>query len=206
MTAGRRSGRAPTDRLGQGEPVELRHQVVERGPRSKRSPASIQARASTDDPVSRDSIPQRASWAVRIRRFVALSSTTRTRRPASSIGSIATAGGVAAATSVLGEQGEGERAALAGDAAALDRQVAAHRLGQAPADRQPEAGAAVPAGDAHVELAERLEEPVAPLRRDADARCRGRRRSAPRSAASRPSSTARAPAAPRRGRGSRPAR
>ena len=46
---------------------------------------------------------------------------------------------------------------------------AAHQLGEPPADREAEPGAAVPAGRRGVGLAERLEQPVDAVRRDADA-------------------------------------
>ena len=77
------------------------------------------------------------------------------------------AGAGSSASSTLDR--EVERAALARDAGALRRQRAVHQLGEAAADREPEARAAVPARDRGVHLAERLEEPAHPLRRNADA-------------------------------------
>ena len=68
---------------------------------------------------------------------------------------------------------------------------AVHQLGQAPADREPQARPAVAPRDRRVGLAERLEQPVHPIGRDADARCRGRRSRATSARARRRSSAAR---------------
>ena len=48
---------------------------------SKRAPSATQRSASADEPVSRGTIPHRVVCATRMRRFVALSSTTSTVRP-----------------------------------------------------------------------------------------------------------------------------
>ena len=63
-----------------------------------------------------------------------------------------------------------EAAALARHAAALDGDRAPLQLGQALADRESEARPAEPSRDRGVRLAERLEQPVDAVRRDADAR------------------------------------
>ena len=66
-----------------------------------------------------------------------------------------------------GRDGEMERGAFAG--IALDPDLAAHQFGQAFADRQAQAGAAVVAGGGGIHLLEGLEQPVLPVQRDADA-------------------------------------
>ena len=144
----------------------LRHQHVER-----RRGRSVRPRARRAPPRRRDAItvcmPHAPRSAVMSRRFVALSSTTSARRP-SNDPSRRSAVGVMSVRSGL--ERHVERAALAGDArcsSAVTRP--AHQLGEAPADREPEPRAAVPAGGRRVDLAERLEEPAHPVGRDADA-------------------------------------
>ena len=66
-----------------------------------------------------------------------------------------------------GQNGEMERGALAG--IALDPDLAAHQLGQALADGQAQAGAAVMAGGGGIHLLERFEQAVLLVQRDADA-------------------------------------
>ena len=121
--------------------------------------------AATPSPAP--STPQRSRKLVMIRRFVALSSTTRIRQPRMLRSG---AGGGASGSDVgRGREAQAERAALAGDAGARRGQRAAHRLGEAAADRQAEARPAVAPRDRRVDLAERLEELVHPVRGDADA-------------------------------------
>ena len=60
-----------------------------------------------------------------------------------------------------------ERRAFAGDAGALDRDVAAHQLGEPAADREAQAGSPEAAAGRDVRLAERLEQATDPVRRDA---------------------------------------
>ena len=80
------------------------------------------------------------------------------------------------AAAAAGSDDEVERAALAGARPRSPPSATPPiELGEAPADRQAEAGPAEPARDAGVGLAEALEQPAHPVRRDADARCRGRR-------------------------------
>ena len=62
-----------------------------------------------------------------------------------------------------------EGAAFAGDAGALGGERAVHQLRQAAGDRQAQAGAAVPACDRGVHLAEGLEQAIHGALRDADA-------------------------------------
>ena len=134
--------------------VDVREDDVERSPAARASRAPRRASRSPRAPAPR------AVWATRIRRFVALSSTISTRRPA---GQPRRRGRRAAVTApaprpACGREVEG--AAFAGDARALRRQRAAHQLGQAPADGQAQAGAAVAARDGGIDLAERLEQPI----------------------------------------------
>ncbi len=124
-------------------------------------------RATT--PVAVTTSPSRSSWLTRIRRLVALSSTTsdppavqvRSPAPARRPSDQATAGRL---------HDEPERAALARDARALRDERAVHQLGEATADREAQARPAVLPGDRGVRLAERLEQPPDPVGRDADAR------------------------------------
>ena len=68
--------------------------------------------------------------------------------------------------------------------AALDADFAAHQLGEAPDDRQPEPGAAVAARRRRVDLRERLEQRVQRDRQECRCRCRAPRSAAGRAAAS----------------------
>ena len=170
-----RAWRAARRRIacGQGEAVHLGHVEVEDREVERRRPRGSTRAPRPASGSSRGCIAQRSSWAARIRRFVALSSTTSTRRPATS-----TAIGRRCGRRELGlvdADRQVERAALARDPAALRRQRAVHELGEAAADREPEARAAVAPRDRDVHLAERPEQPAHRLGRDADARCRGRR-------------------------------
>jgi hypothetical protein len=85
----------------------------------------------------------------------------------------------------LDREHEPERAALARDAGARRGQGAAHRLGEAAADREAQARASVAPADRRVDLAERLEQQVHPVGRDADAGVADFDRGSPRRAASR---------------------
>ncbi|MEP9371963.1 hypothetical protein [Mesorhizobium sp. KR1-2] len=66
-----------------------------------------------------------------------------------------------------GGEREGENGSLA--LGAVDPNVAPHQLDQAFADGKAEAGAAIATGRRSSDLAERLEQPVHPISRDADA-------------------------------------
>ena len=135
---------------------------------SKRSSARIHASASAGDPVARDSMPQASRCAVRMRRLVALSSTTSTRLPRSDgctpLRSRRVGPGDSAATARIVK-----RKSLPDPHLARDADPPAHQLGQPLADRQTQTGAAVAARGRGVDLAERLEQAVEPVRRDADA-------------------------------------
>jgi hypothetical protein len=96
---------------------------------------------------------------------MALSSTSSTRLPISSLG--ARRRGPRRHLGRLGGDGEMERGALARDA--LHPHRAAHQLGQPLADGEAEAGAAVLARGRRVELAELLEQAVDAIGGDADA-------------------------------------
>ena len=145
---------------------------------SKRSPARIHASASRGRlrwPATR--MPQASRCAVRMRRLVALSSTTSTRLPRSE--------GCTPLRSRrrghghLGGGGPDREAELAAHAdLARDLDAAAHQLGQPLADGQAEAGAAVAPRGRGVDLAERLEEAAEPIRPGCRCRCRAPRRSA----------------------------
>ena len=63
-----------------------------------------------------------------------------------------------------------ERAALAGNAGAVYPDGSVHQLSEAPADREPETGAAEATAGRCISLAEGLEEPIGTVGRDADAR------------------------------------
>ena len=146
--------------------------------RSKRSPASSQRSASRRRlGGARHHAPLARSAASSTRRLVALSSTTSTRLPCSS--------GCAPTKSrrrvrrQLGERRldrEEERRALARPVA-LGPHASAHQLGEALADREAEAGAAVLARRRRVGLRERLEQPAHALGATGRCRCRARRRS-----------------------------
>ena len=69
---------------------------------------------------------------------------------------------------LVGAEPEVERGALALDAGAVRGQRPVHQLGEPAADREPEARAAIAARDRRVHLAERLEQAVHPVRGDAD--------------------------------------
>ena len=88
-------------------------------------------------------ISQPSSWRRRIRRLVALSSTTRACRPLSTAGDCRTEGRRRRAWR---ERGDGEVEGAAGAVDAVDAQGGAHGLDQSVADGQSEPGAAV--GDA----------------------------------------------------------
>ena len=139
------SGRTSTDRVGERDAVHLGHVDVEdgevevlavRGP----SPAP---RGATPSSRGRPS-PSGRAGSPGCGRFVALSSTTSTRAAARSRPGPARRRRRRQGRLVDLDR-EAERAALAGDAAALGRQRAVHQLGQPAADREPEAGAAVAA-------------------------------------------------------------
>ena len=91
---------------------------------------------------------------------------TSRRLPASCGWGACQAGGALAAAA-LGQNGEMEGGAFAG--VALDPDLAAQQLGQAFADGQAQAGAAVVARGGGIHLLEGLEQPVLPVQRDADA-------------------------------------
>ena len=101
-----------------------------------------------------------------------LSSASRMRRGRRSASSRRGLGGRSARRSARGSRrrpaadGEEERRAAA--RLALHPHPAAQALGEAPADHQPQAGAAIDAGDRGVGLAERLEQAVDAVGRDAD--------------------------------------
>ena len=134
-----------------------------RGPR--RAPRAASAVAAGHPPA--------LEQLVRMRRFVALSSTTSTLPPARSAPTMAAGATVAPATSASMRQAE--RAALAGDPGALGDERAVHELRQAAADGQAEARAAVPARDRGVGLAEGLEQPARCGPAGCRCRCRGPR-------------------------------
>ena len=83
---------------------------------------------------------------------------------------MAVAGDTLTASARRRDDADDEAAALARHAAALDGDGAPLQLGQALADRKSEACPAEPSRDRGVRLAERLEQPVDAVRRDADAR------------------------------------
>ena len=97
---------------------------------------------------------------------MALSSTSSTRLPVSSLGMPAAAAraGTSAGSAVMVKWN-----VEPSPAHALHPHRAAHQLGQALADREAEAGAAVLARGRRVELAELLEQAVGAIGRDADA-------------------------------------
>ena len=140
-----------------------------RAPRCRRPSRPVAIRSRADCPVSNASavMPQRASWAVRMRRLVALSSTTRAWRPARSTGTSGVTAGIAAAGTRMVRRNVLPRPATP---VALDPDVAVHELGQAPRDGESQAGPAVAPRDRGVGLAERLEQPPDAVWRDADAR------------------------------------
>ena len=146
----------------------LRHQEVEDGG-VERSPARTQPSASARRPgVPRSPRPSARAGLVMIRRFVALSSTTRTRQP----GELARDDrrrGVRQRRRLAGRPRRGGTCCPRRRRRGSRRQRAAHRLGEASADREAEAGPAVAPRDRRVDLAERLEQQVHPLRRDPDA-------------------------------------
>ena len=164
----RRARRVLPDRLRQRHAVHLRHvHVQDADVEGLVRPGSTPS-ASAGDPVARGRMPQASRCAVRMRRLVALSSTTSTRLPRS--GGCTPLRSRRVGTGRLGGGRPDREAELAAVAhLARDPDPAAHQLGQALADRQPQAGAAVAARGRGVDLAERLEQPVQPVRRDADA-------------------------------------
>ena len=113
-----------------------------------------------------------------MRRFVALSSTTRTWRPARS-GSARDRAWARWPSRRIGLDRQPEGAALARDAGALRDERAVHQLRQPPADGEAQAGAAVAARDRRVRLAERLEQPAASGPAGCRCRCRGLGRELP---------------------------
>ena len=161
---------ARADRLGQGDAVHARACAGRGARRRTRSPRLDPAeRLARRRRLARARSPQRASCAREDARLVALSSTTRARRPASSTGPIWADGrSASSAASRTGRSG-GTCCPRRRTPALSAVERAAHHLGQPPADGEPEAGAAVAARDRRVGLAERLEQAVHLVRRDADA-------------------------------------
>ena len=156
------------------------------------APAAARSAASADGPSSTRSTsrPQAPSCSPRISRLVWLSSTTRTRRPASR--SLDRAGPTVVVGGQRQRHREPERAARAGLAVDPDR--AAHRGDQLAGDGEPEAGAAELAGGRGVGLGEGVEQPLTVLVVDADAGVGDLE----------PDDHARRGRSPRAGRGSRP--
>ena len=120
---------------------------------------------------------QLASISSRMRRFVALSSTTRTRRPSSAFGSV-DGRAPPAACGVSKTAVKWNVLPLA--FGALDPQASAHQLDEPQRDGQAEARAAVPPRRRAVGLRERLEDLPLLVRERCRCRCRSRRSAASR--------------------------
>ena len=135
------------------------------------SPVGDRPRAAAQGRVARldgdGFMPQFLSISSRMRRFVALSSTTRTGRRVQVGGPASPAAGGRGLGLDVEPGGEVERAAPPG--LALDPDPPAHQLDQPGRDRQAQPGAAVLAGRRAVGLVERLEDRPLLLGRDADA-------------------------------------
>ena len=198
------SGRR-ADRLGQRDAVQLRHEEVEqrdvelarrRGPR--RAPRSA---TRCRDVV----IAQRSSCAARIRRLVALSSTTRTRRPARSDAGARRVRGTAMPAPSSSRIDQVERRALARHAALSASSEPSIASARRRLIARPRPRAAVAAARSMRRLAERLEQPVHPVGGDADARVADVDRRSPsgRSVPPRPRSMSRPPEPRRRPRRAR---
>ena len=140
-------------------------------PRSKVRPslaaAAATSSASSPSAASTASTPQDSSCWRRMRRLVALSSTTSARWPESVRGSPPVSAG-GASSAAPERQLEPER--RPGTRLADQPEPAAHELHQLPADGEPETGAAETARGRGVRLRERHEEALLVLVRDADPR------------------------------------
>ena len=160
------------DAAREHEPVDVRHLAVRRSATSKGARRARRRRAA---PTRADSASltvvglmcQLASISSRMRRFVALSSTTSTRSPSSARGFAMRRAPAAAASGRSKVAREEERAAAA--LRALDPEPSAHELDQAQGNRQAQSRAAVTPRRRAVGLGERLKDLPLFLRRNADA-------------------------------------
>ena len=119
------------------------------------------------EPVSRWVRPHAARWAMRILRWVGLSSTMSARRPAMPPGTASSTGSTdAGAASASNTRWNVAPSPATPVLSAVSDAV--HQLGEAAADRESQARAPVPARDRGIDLAERLEQPVEAVGRDAD--------------------------------------
>ena len=145
-TTGRRSASTPPPpKPGSRRPARSRRAraCAGRGSRCRtRLPSATQRNASRGEPLDLGCMPQRRRSVSRMRRFVSLSSTTRTRLPGQIRRRELRVTGRRVGRDDRTER-EREAAALAGDAVALRDERAAHQLGDAPADGEAQAGAAV---------------------------------------------------------------
>ena len=179
MTTGSgRSGRSNRSASGQLHAVLLGHEHVEdRGVEFPAVPDPAERLVGRGGRRSRRR-PSDPGTSAMIRRLVALSSTTRTRQPRM----LRSGAGGGASGSVVTSTGRASRKVLPspGTPLLVRAQRAAHRFGQATADREPEARAAVASRDRRVDLAERLEQEVHPLGRGSRCLCPGLRWRPPR--------------------------